>query len=618
MLTIDGKQYRNLEEQVLKNQSDIESIINEQGTLNQFGIKVVGQVEYTNQLPTPAEYEQSNPNFEYGDAYAVGIQAPYSLYILTRANANKPNDYWFEIGQFPMPGSEGKAGESADITIESTTTTLPGSLARVENTGDKTHAKLQFYIPAGKKGDQGITPTVNIGTVSSGSYANVTNSGTTTDVILDFVLPKGESIKGDKGDPGDSFKIIGTLDNTNQLPIPTEAIRSNAYLIADNTGRKHLWVITGDTTLLWTDAGAITGIPGQAATINVGGTVTLPAGSQAKVENAGTQSEAVLNFSIPRGADGSAATVSIGSVATLSAGSQATVTNIGTSKDAVFNFGIPKGDKGDTGDSAEAVTITSSATATSGTLTEAQLNTLQSSDSNYIVFNNEIYRLDDKQFNEGFLIYSHVGQDNNKEIFIKEISITINTRGWVLTKFQPQSKLTFDTTPTANSTNPVTSGGVYNYIVNEKDIDNVEHVETIYEMNTKNTIGGVAYTAGIPFSNISIFNVDFNKYKYLRFTCRWNGESTNWYGSTITFYLDLKTPYDINQNYMSVISNRPSNCYVSDDALTFDLVGKIIVTPNKNGLGVGGYKITYTGERTAYTSDNYLPYFRIEKIEGVY
>ena len=214
MLTIDGKQYRNLEEQVEKNKNDIISIINEQGTLNQFGIKVIGQVEYLNDLPTPAEYEQSNPNFEYGDAYAVGIQAPYSLYILTRANANKPNDYWFNIGQFPMPGPEGKAGESADITVESTTTTLPGSLARVENTGDKTHAKLQFYIPAGKKGDQGITPTVNIGTVSSGSYANVTNSGTTTDVILDFVLPKGESIKGDKGDPGDipMDKINEVLD----------------------------------------------------------------------------------------------------------------------------------------------------------------------------------------------------------------------------------------------------------------------------------------------------------------------------------------------------------------------------------------------------------------------
>lgn len=154
-------------------------------------------------------------------------------------------------------------------------------------------------------------------------------------------------------------------------------------------------------------------------------------------------------------------------------------------------------------------------------------------------------------------------------------------------------------------------------IVHEKEIANVEHIETIYEMNTKNTIGGVPYTSGIPFSDISISNVDFTSYKYLRFTCRWNTHLSNWFGGAITFDLDLTTPYNSDSNYISVISNRPSNCYVSDDALTFDLVGYVEVVMNKNGFNVKGYKITYTGERTAYTSDNYLPYFRIEKIEGI-
>ena len=49
------------------------------------------------------------------------------------------------------------------------------------------------------------------------------------------------------------------------------------------------------------------------------------------------------------GADGAAATISVGSTSTLPAGSSATVTNSGTSSAAVFDFGIPKGDKGDTG-----------------------------------------------------------------------------------------------------------------------------------------------------------------------------------------------------------------------------------------------------------------------------
>ena len=154
-------------------------------------------------------------------------------------------------------------------------------------------------------------------------------------------------------------------------------------------------------------------------------------------------------------------------------------------------------------------------------------------------------------------------------------------------------------------------------IVHNKEIADVEHIELIYEMNTKNTIGGKPYTAGIPFYSTTISNVDFTSYKYLRFTCRWNYHGDNWFGGTITFDLDLTTPYNSDLNYMSVISSRPSSCYVAYDALTYDLVGQIVVNGSKNSLSVNGYKITYTGERTAYTSDNYLPYFRIEKIEGI-
>lgn len=140
--------------------------------------------------------------------------------------------------------------------------------------------------------------------------------------------------------------------------------------------------------------------------------------------------------------------------------------------------------------------------------------------------------------------------------------------------------------------------------------------DLIYEMNTKNTIGGKPYTAGIPFYSTTISNVDLSPYKHVRFTCRWNDHGDNWFGGTITFDLDLTTPYNSDAEYMSVISNRPSQCYIADSATTFDLVGQIVVNGNKNSLGVNGYKITYTGERTTYTSDNYLPYFRIEKMEG--
>ena len=96
MITIEGVQYRNLEEQVKKNKDDIQYILEEEGVLNEFGIKVVGQITDAGDLPDPDTYEG-----EYGDAYAVGASVPYTLYIYTRANGEHPTNYWFNIGQFP-------------------------------------------------------------------------------------------------------------------------------------------------------------------------------------------------------------------------------------------------------------------------------------------------------------------------------------------------------------------------------------------------------------------------------------------------------------------------------------------------------------------------------------
>lgn len=413
MLEINGYQLRNLQEQVEKNKNDILAIINEQGTLNQFGIKVVGQIDILNNLPTVEGYKESNPNWEYGDAYAVGVTAPYSLYILTRAGGTHPNDYWFNIGQFPLQGAQGKDGTAATVEVAGTVTLVENSPARVENIGDKTNAKLNFYIPRGEKGN---TPTIAIGTVESTTgNPEVTNSGTNTGAIFNFKLPKGD--KGDKGDTGatgESFRIIATLDNTNQLPTPTESIRSNAYLIPDEENENHLWVITGDTTLLWTDAGQIQGVKGEQ-------------GPQGPAGIPGTN-----------GTNGTAATVSIGSVTTLQPNASATVTNVGTPNNAILNFGIPKGVDG-TGISAVGVTINNSSAVKSGTLTEEQLNTLQNNDSNYILNNNEKFDLMDKQYNSGYLTYSHVGQDRTNTFKIKSIQIKLNTRDWVLYEVTPST-----------------------------------------------------------------------------------------------------------------------------------------------------------------------------------
>lgn len=122
----------------------------------------------------------------------------------------------------------------------------------------------------------------------------------------------------------------------------------NSHVVVKNAGG--LRGLTGET-----GPQGPQGVPGEAATVTVGTTTTLPAGSDATVQNVGSTSAAIFNFGIPKGdkgdtgETGTAATISVGTTTTLEPGEDATVTNSGTSSAAVFDFGIPKGAKGDTG-----------------------------------------------------------------------------------------------------------------------------------------------------------------------------------------------------------------------------------------------------------------------------
>lgn len=75
---------------------------------NMLGIKMVGHID---KLPIP------DGQYEYGDAYMVGTETPYEMYVYTRADAMHSTDYWFNIGKFPQPGPQGPAGSGlSDVT----------------------------------------------------------------------------------------------------------------------------------------------------------------------------------------------------------------------------------------------------------------------------------------------------------------------------------------------------------------------------------------------------------------------------------------------------------------------------------------------------------------------
>ena len=104
-IIVNDKVYRNIQEQVEKNKNDIEEFRTANQVLNQYGIKVVGNVEESSDLPDESIYSG-----QYGDAYTVGTSAPYDYYVWTRPTTATPYAHWFNIGLFPAPGPQGPEG----------------------------------------------------------------------------------------------------------------------------------------------------------------------------------------------------------------------------------------------------------------------------------------------------------------------------------------------------------------------------------------------------------------------------------------------------------------------------------------------------------------------------
>ena len=243
MLNFGNKDFRNLQEQVLKNMKDIQDI--EQGAtiLADFGIKVVGQVETAADLPDPTEYEG-----DYGDAYLVGTQQPYSYYIFTRAFEGQEDPSWFDLGEFPVPGPRGAQGDtgpqgpSGTIAFgsASVSTLYPGQSATVQltNVGTASNAvyNIAFGIPQGATGAQGPV----------GPQGPQGAQG-----------PQGE--KGEKGEQGGLIDIVGIVTTADLLPTPASLQKLDAAYLVGSSPDYELYVQVGTTpaTAIWTNLGKV-------------------------------------------------------------------------------------------------------------------------------------------------------------------------------------------------------------------------------------------------------------------------------------------------------------------------------------------------------------------------
>lgn len=443
MITIDGKQYRNLQEQVLKNKDDI-ALLKEGTNIAELGIKIINAeapLSNASQLPNPETYTG-----EFGDGYIVGIATPYELYIYSRSSDPNVKGFWFDWGQLNapsivpgpigpqgIPGQDGVRGSfwysqsgapTNTVGVNANDQALDGSSGDVYQ-----FVNGAWQLTGNIRGPQGIQGIQG---------------------IMGPPGPQGQiGPAGPAGPQGQFIQIVGELDNVNQLPMIDTVPRYAAYLIPDTAGNQHVWLIIGEGTTenpyLWHDAGSFGGgstvlidgaqqsavemqnVINGAATYQIGDNTDVTTnGSEVTFSNlqvtgtnlAGQEIDSTANIELPISSSTEIEVVSQDNTMQLNLTEQvwAQINNIVADASPVE------------------VQITAPSTSTNGQLSETQLEILQGNKGAYLLFNNEIYRLQDTQHVSGYLVYSHIGCDNIARIYrIKCITITINTRGWQLT-----------------------------------------------------------------------------------------------------------------------------------------------------------------------------------------
>lgn len=219
MINIDNKIYRNLEEQVRKNQKDINDL--------RFGLNIVGKV---------ADYPLLPQEAKVGEAYLVGTSYPYYVWVRT---AEQPAT-WDNLGTLSstVPGPRGEQGLKGDSGrgIENTTIDQNGYITIWYSDGTSEQLAHRVQGVPGKVGPMGLQG------------------------------PKGEQgiqgPEGKRGEQGTVFTVVSKLNGVGELPNPATTKVTDAYLV--NSGKTNdqsepIYNLYINTSKEWINCGAMTG-----------------------------------------------------------------------------------------------------------------------------------------------------------------------------------------------------------------------------------------------------------------------------------------------------------------------------------------------------------------------
>lgn len=200
MITYNNTEYRNLTEQVLKNQQDIAKHYDVDRVIGEFGIRIIGKLSI---------WVEPVGTFSYGDAYVVGMEPPYDIYIYTRPNitAGETEDYWLNIGPISIVGPQGPKGDTGN----------PGQRGLTGEAGP-----IGPVGPAGVPGRQG--PKGDIG-------------------VQGF-----PGVRGPRGESAPIFNHIYVVDSEDQIPSASSIPIGTAYMIISEDPSTPTYIYFKDDT----------------------------------------------------------------------------------------------------------------------------------------------------------------------------------------------------------------------------------------------------------------------------------------------------------------------------------------------------------------------------------
>ena len=462
-IIVNDKVYRNIQEQVDKNKNDIEEIISASKVLQQFGIKVVGEASSSSELPDESTYSGL-----YGDAYTVGTSAPYDYYVWTRPTSSKPYAHWFNVGVFPAPGPQGPQGPEGPDGPQGTRGSVWSS-GSVNPTTTEGYNVGDIYLNS----SNGYVYILKDGNPKFWSYSGTiigpqgVQGPQGIQGIQGIQGPQGP--QGPEGPAGKNFDIEGVVATESALPSAALVGPSKAYLVGA-AAPYDLYIIIGTGTTVdpyqWFDTGKwndfdIIEIPNSNGTLTDEQYNTLISSENVIIKvNVSSTTHYILRKAIEDSVEFvyytyitqgslkiiyrifiykstktySISTTNILSVADLTAnpsGATTPLTSIGIKG---TNYLIPSGG----GSTPEIVDMGNN---DSGTISQENLQKLVDNPFNMIYNDDEYYRFADNMTSSDYLVYTHVGHDNNNNTYVKFITITISTQAWVKETQAVQKKL---------------------------------------------------------------------------------------------------------------------------------------------------------------------------------